>query len=609
MAAPPTPPERPGALAAASCAACGAGLATDQRYCVECGARRGPLPPYVAELIAKRDAPACEPSAAASEEADADGLPLPMPTPPAAAVAVMALLAFGVLVGSAISPVAPSGADTPTLLALVRPAAQAVKAPAVSEAPTPPPAATEAVTPAPAPEPAPATVTETVSQSTTRTSQPAAGKGEGPGQTAPGASELPPIRHVFLIVLSGQGYTAAFGPNSPAPYLSKTLPHEGEVLENYYAIGGGELANGVALLSGQGPTPQTAADCPLYADLAPGTMGAAGQVLGSGCVYPRQTLTLAGQLSDEGKTWRAYVEGIEAGGAGQPASCRHPTLGTADPNNAPAPGDAYVTWRNPFVYFHSLIDTPACAQNDVGLPKLASDLRAARSTPSLAYVVPDRCHDGSDMPCAPGQPAGLAAAETFLRTVVPEIEASAAYKEGGLIAITFDQAPQSGPSADSSGCCTTTPYPNVPASPTTTSPTTTSTTTTTSTATSAAPTATSSSAPVAAPAMAATTLSTAAIPSTTAATPSATPTTPSTTPATPTPAAGTQTGSPAGGGRVGLLLISKYVKPGTLNVSGEYNHFALLRSIENLFGLQPLGYAGATGLLAFDSSVFNNAHP
>ncbi len=150
---------------------------------------------------------------------------------------------------------------------------------------------------------------------------------------------------------------------------------------------------------------------------------------------------------------------------------------------------------------------------------------------------------------------------------MPEIEASAAYKEGGLIAITFDQAPQSGPGADSSGCCTTTPYPNLPASSTTT--TTTTATTVTSTATTAAPT----SAPA---------------------------------PATSTPGApATQTGSPPGGGRVGLLLISKYVKPGTLNVSGEYNHFSLLRSIENLFGLQPLGYAGATGLLTFDSSVFN----
>ena len=41
------------------------------------------------------------------------------------------------------------------------------------------------------------------------------------------------------------------------------------------------------------------------------------------------------------------------------------------------------------------------------------------------------------------------------------------------------------------------------------------------------------------------------------------------------------------------------------NVMGEYNDFSLLLSIEKLFGLKPLGYAGAKGLLAFDSSVFN----
>ncbi len=542
-------------------------MATDQRYCVGCGARRGPLPPFIAELIDAEGAAAAEEAGETSGDSSGDsGEALPMPTPRAAAVAVMALLAFGVLIGSAISPVAQSGASTPTLLALVRPAATTTSSPTPSPAstPTPPPAAAEE---APAPAQTQRTVTETISQSATQNTRSAAGNGNGKaggeGQSAPAGGELPPVRHVFLIVLSDEGYPAAFGPGSTAPYLSKTLPHEGELLENYYAVASGELANGIALVSGQGPTPQTEANCQLYSDLAPGTLGAGGQVLGSGCVYPRATLTLANQLSDAGRTWRAYLQGIEAGAPSQSASCRHPALGATDPSNAPTPGDGYVTWRNPFVYFHSIVDTPVCAQNDVGLPQLASDLKAAKSTPSFAYIVPDRCHDGSEAPCAPGQPAGLGAAETFLRTVVGEIEASAAYKEGGLIAITFDQAPQSGAGADASGCCTTTPYPNLPASATSTS-------TTTSTATSVE-----------------TTQST----------------TTTTTPTTSTTSA--QSGTPPGGGRVGLLLISKYVKPGTLNVSGEYNHFALLGSIEKLFELQPLGYAGATGLLTFDSSVFN----
>ena len=119
---------------------------------------------------------------------------------------------------------------------------------------------------------------------------------------------------------------------------------------------GRELSNEIALISGQGPSPQTAANCPLYTDMTPGTLSVQDQVLGSGCVYPRQTLTLTDQLTGDGKTWKAYVEDIGNGGADQPVTCRHPMLGAADANQIPGLGDAYVTWRNPFVYFHSLID-------------------------------------------------------------------------------------------------------------------------------------------------------------------------------------------------------------------------------------------------------------
>ena len=65
------------------------------------------------------------------------------------------------------------------------------------------------------------------------------------------------------------------------------------------------------------------------------------------------------------------------------------------------------------------------------------------------------------------------------------------------------------------------------------------------------------------------------------------------------------TATPAGGGRVGLLLISKYVKPGSINLTAEYNHFSLLASIEDLFGFSHLGYAGTQGLLPFGTSVYN----
>jgi hypothetical protein len=56
---------------------------------------------------------------------------------------------------------------------------------------------------------------------------------------------------------------------------------------------------------------------------------------------------------------------------------------------------------------------------------------------------------------------------------------------------------------------------------------------------------------------------------------------------------------------VGLLLISQYVKPNTVDLVDYYNHFSLLASIENLLNLKRLGYASDLGLPVFDQSTFN----
>jgi hypothetical protein len=576
--------DRPNASRLSCCEECGARLAYDQRYCVECGARRGPLPLAIAQLIglvphgglAQQDAVPDErgrSEAPAAGDSDRVGSlsGLLLLSPSVAAVAVMALLAFGVLVGSAVSPAEQSGAAAPIVVA-VSPSAAASSSPSSAPISTPPPSAEPAATPVLSAATT-ATSTGTTPTGTTNNSQPVGGTGTPP------TLARPPITHVFLIVLSDQGANAAFGPTSQAPFMAKTLTHQGEFLNNYYAVASGELANAIGLISGQGPTAQTAANCPLYTDITPGTVGAQGQILGSGCVYPRQTLTLADQLTADGRAWKAYVEN---GGAnlGQPTTCRHPTLGSADNPQTPSSEAAYPTWRDPFVYFHNVIDNTTCTSSVVGLDQLAPDLQTASKTPSLAYIIPDRCHDGSEQPCAPGQPSGLAPADAFLRKVVPELEGSPAYKSGGLIAITFDQAPQSGPNADSSGCCVTLTYPNLPAGTTGATGTTATTGTTGTTGASGAMGATGTT-----------------MPTGTTGPSGATGTTTTT---------GTTTATPAGGGRVGLLLISKYVKPGSVNVTGEYNHFSLLASIEDLFGQSHLGYASAQGLLAFDTSVYND---
>lgn len=62
-------------------------------------------------------------------------------------------------------------------------------------------------------------------------------------------------------------------------------------------------------------------------------------------------------------------------------------------------------------------------------------------------------------------------------------------------------------------------------------------------------------------------------------------------------------GNGPGGGRVGAVILSPFVPPGTVS-SVPYNHYALLRWVEDLFGLPHLGYAGAAGLRPFGTDIF-----
>lgn len=60
-----------------------------------------------------------------------------------------------------------------------------------------------------------------------------------------------------------------------------------------------------------------------------------------------------------------------------------------------------------------------------------------------------------------------------------------------------------------------------------------------------------------------------------------------------------------GGGRIGALVLSRYVKPATWSTT-SYNHYSLLASIEDVFGLSYLGYAAAPGLNRFGLDVYNS---
>src|SRR5262249_37069377 len=117
----------------------------------------------------------------------------------------------------------------------------------------------------------------------------------------------PPINHVFVIVLENEGYDTTFGPQSPAPYLSKTLTRSGVLLNQYYGTGHASLDNYIAMISGQGATPETRNDCQTYSDFVMTGVTPDGQAIGHGCVYPDSIKTLADELNDVHKTWRAYM--------------------------------------------------------------------------------------------------------------------------------------------------------------------------------------------------------------------------------------------------------------------------------------------------------------
>ncbi len=337
------------------------------------------------------------------------------------------------------------------------------------------------------------------------------------------AAAVPKIKHLFIIVLENENEEASFGSYPPAPYLGETLPEAGVFVPNYFGIGHASLDNYLAMISGQPPNPITQADCTAnFAEMTPGTLNSEGIALGAGCVFPSAVKTVANQLEEKGHTWGGYMEDMAA--AGHP-TCGHPPIGAPDENVGARAGSQYATRHDPFVYFHSIIDTPACGKDVVDLGQLPADLRSESTTRDYTFITPDLCADGHNATCAdPSQPGGFEGINAFLQEWVPKIEASPAFQDQGMLLVTFDE---SGSGAES--CCGETTGPNTINN------------------------------------------------------------------------GGTTKGT--GGGKVGAVMVSPCIKPGTVSDS-DYNHYSMLRWVEDNFGLPHLANA-APEVGAFGSDVFS----
>jgi hypothetical protein len=58
-----------------------------------------------------------------------------------------------------------------------------------------------------------------------------------------------------------------------------------------------------------------------------------------------------------------------------------------------------------------------------------------------------------------------------------------------------------------------------------------------------------------------------------------------------------------GGGRIGAVLLSPLIRPGTVSTV-DYNHYSLLRTVEDIFGLPHLGDAAMPQVRSFGPDVF-----
>jgi len=115
---------------------------------------------------------------------------------------------------------------------------------------------------------------------------------------------------------------------------------------------------------------------------------------------------LGAQLTAASVSWRAYMEGLTSAG------CMH----------SPYP---YALKHNPFAYYGS-----ACPAQVVPFTQFAPDI-AGPDVPRFVWITPGLCNDGHD--------CSTAVADAWLARTVPTILATSAWKEGGVLFLTWDE--------------------------------------------------------------------------------------------------------------------------------------------------------------------------
>jgi acid phosphatase len=209
------------------------------------------------------------------------------------------------------------------------------------------------------------------------------------------AASVPPFSHVYVIVF--ENHDAAGFVGAATPTFRSLVAGYGSATA-YRSITHPSQPNYIALFSGstQGVTDDE--------------------------VHDLSGRNLVDELEAAGKTWRVYAENV-------PLGCY---LGAEATNGPDGPG-VYARKHEPAISFTDISRNPARCGN-------ISDF--AHFDPAAAdfeLIVPNRCHDMHDCNASTG--------DAWLAGFLPKITSSAAWQNGGVLFITFDEGTGSGQQA------------------------------------------------------------------------------------------------------------------------------------------------------------------
>lgn len=200
---------------------------------------------------------------------------------------------------------------------------------------------------------------------------------------------IPQFSHVFVIIEENKDYGQIIGSNA-APYINQLATQYGSAA-NFVAEAHPSLPNYIALTSGN--TQGITDDC-------------------NTCFVNANSIFQ--ELEKAGKTWKSYHEDM-------PSNCL-----TSDVT-------LYVMHHNSAAYYTPI--KASCAVNDVPYSQFASDL-ASNKTGNLTFIIPNNnneMHDGT-----------IQQGDSWLKQNLPAILNSSAYKQNGLIVLTWDEDSDNG---------------------------------------------------------------------------------------------------------------------------------------------------------------------